>query len=158
MSAEYSVGFKDVYPWVWAAMLGVSLMLADKRKAFAPLGPTSMRGYVAKSIGAALLNVGVPSVIFGYTMVRLGPVFDLNMGVSETIFSLYLAGSPLGCHHLWLLLTPRRWVYYGSEKETAPKELELLGNKVSHLAWTIIALVLPTLAVIYRTKLPTIPW
>jgi hypothetical protein len=91
----YEVGFKDVYPWVWSVMLGVSLMLAERRGAFQSTGAHSSRVFWLKNISAVFLNVVVPAFFFGLTMIRLGPKYSQNMNLQQILGTLYLAGAPL---------------------------------------------------------------
>ena len=77
--SSYVVGFKDVYPWVWSVMLGVALTLADRRGAFMSAGTRTDREFWAKNILAVLLNLVLPAVLFGLTMLRLGPLYPSNL-------------------------------------------------------------------------------
>lgn len=145
MNHEYFVGFKDVYPWVWSVMLGVSLTLADKRRAFAPFRDASFARYWLRLALAILCNLAIPATLFGFTLVKLGPMFDANMGVEQTLDALYLALTPLGGHHLWILLTPRSRIALASGD--AALEREWARSKLAHLAWVFFALLIPMIAV-----------
>ena len=90
----YEVGFKDVYPWVWSVMLGVAWTLAERRGAFlrgSASSATSASHAWAKPIAGVLLNVALPATVFGLTMVRLGPLYSVNMGFWQVMGALYLA-------------------------------------------------------------------
>lgn len=50
MNNLYAVGFKDVYPWVWSVMLGVTLTLAERRGAFLPAGAQTPAQYWIKNM------------------------------------------------------------------------------------------------------------
>jgi hypothetical protein len=149
----YVVGFKDVYPWVWSVMLGVSLTLAERRGAFSNVGTRTLAQFCIKNIAAIVVNVGVPAVVFGITMTRLGPVYSSNMGFWQILGCLYLAGVPLGAHHAWLGVATRfRWMparrLQYQERQT--QRLAPLGN----LIWAILVFGLPTLAAIFGWRLP----
>ena len=98
-TARYLVGFKDAYPWVWSVMLGVSLTLAERRRAFSKEGTRTSSQFWIKNIAAVFVNVVVPAMVFARTMIRLGPLYSLNMGFGQILGCLYLAGVPLGAHH-----------------------------------------------------------
>jgi hypothetical protein len=149
MDPSYTVGFKDIYPWVWSVMLGIALALAQQRGAFAKLGRESRQRFSwAKNVTAVFVNVIVPIVVFVLTMTRLGPMYSKNMGFWQTLGSLYLAGVPLGTQHLW---------YFVAEKFHWMIDLDLQEHQIDRRAsrvWMILAFVFPTLAAIFRFRVP----
>ena len=149
----YEVGFKDVYPWVWSVMLGVALTLADKRYAFMPVGTTSSAGMWTKNFLGVLLNVVLPSAIFGLTMVRLGPKYSSNMDFWQVLGTLYLAGTPLGSHHVWLWIA-RHEGWLPDKFITSGEPLPRSFGMASHIAWAMVALLIPALAAIFAWRLP----
>lgn len=149
----YEVGFKDVYPWVWSVMLGVAITLAERRGAFLPGGTKTPTEYWLKNLSAITINLGIPCVLFGLTMVRLGPEYSRNMDFWQVIGSLYLAGTPLGCQHLWLTIANRiGWL---------PDDTLNDGERVSRqrasysfVVWAIVAVVIPSIAIVCKWRIP----
>ena len=151
--AAYEVGFKDVYPWVWSVMLGVALTLADKRNAFMPVGTRSSSEMWTKNLLSVLLTVVLPSVVFGLTMVRLGPKYSSNMDFWQVLGSLYLASTPLGSHHVWVWIARRRgWLVDTFIPSAQP--LPRGFGMGSHIAWAVVALLIPASAAIFALRLP----
>jgi len=149
----YEVGFKDVYPWVWSVMLGVSLMLAERRGAFQSTGAHSSRVFWLKNISAVFLNVVVPAFFFGLTMIRLGPKYSQNMNLQQILGTLYLAGAPLGSHHLWeLTATKFGWVRadFLPQPERETRSVAPYGN----LVWALVAFGIPAFASILGWRVP----
>jgi hypothetical protein len=153
MDDPYLVGFKDVYPWVWSVMLGVALTLAERRGAFLKVGTKKTERFWAKNITAVFVNVIVPAVVFGLTMTRLGPLYSKNMDFWEILGALYLAGVPLGTLHAWQAVAGK----YGWMPESALQDRELKTIKIAPLGsliWATLAFGVPTLAAIFRVRLP----
>jgi len=150
----YEVGFKDVYPWVWSVMLGVALTLATGRGAFLATGTSSTRGFWIKDISGILLNVMVPAILFGLTMTRVGPRYSANMDFWQILGSLYLAGAPLGCHHLWILVARKcGWTPIDILSPSERATLEKVAPRSSFI-WVALALIIPALAAILARPLP----
>ncbi len=150
MDTPYMVGFKDVYPWVWSVMLGVSLTLADRRGAFQAKGARTTQRLWVKNIVAMVLNLALPGVIFGLTMTRLGPLYSQNMDFWQIVGSLYLACVPMGAHHAWRFVAERfRW---GDLTDGEARTVKI--SRVDHLVWILVALAIPTLAVLIKWRVP----
>ena len=149
----YEVGFKDVYPWVWSVMFGVSLMLAERRGAFQSTGTQSPLVFWLKNVSAVLLNVAVPALFFGLTMIRVGPKYSPNMDLSQILGTLYLAGAPLGCHHLWELnATACGWVPVDAFPQTERKTHRMAPH--ADLVWALVAFGVPALAAVFGWRVP----
>ena len=147
----YEVGFKDVYPWVWSVMLGVALTLAERRGAFQSVGTSSPSHFWAKNVLALALNLGLPVFLFGLTMIRVGPRYSPNMDFWQILGSLYLAGAPLGSHHLWLTIARRRnWLPEAAVLDRA--SLDMAPR--STIVWVLVALAIPVFAAIFGLPLP----
>ena len=156
MHSEYVVGFKDVYPWIWSVMLGVGWALAERRGAFLPdrnSPTTSVSHGWAKAFVGVLLNVLLPAIVFGLTMVRLGPLYSANMGFWEVVGALYLAGTPMGSHHLWLVVAKSRgWL--SDEYLRVEEKAEANAGVMVHVLWSVVPLVIPAVAAIIPFRLP----
>ena len=153
VGAVYEVGFKDVYPWVWSVMLGVALTLAERRGAFQTAGTHTVLQFWAKNASAVVLNLALPALIFGITMTRLGPLYSRNMDFWQILGALYLAGVPLGTHHVWLI-TARKcgWLH-----ETDLTDRERLGRHVrpiGSILYALFAFGIPTLAALIKWRIP----
>ena len=150
MQNMYEVGFKDVYPWVWSVMLGVSLALAERRGSFLPGEVTSKAEVWLKTLVALVLNVVLPSLLFALTMVNVGPKYPSNMDACQVLGSLYLASTPLGSHHLWLLVAKKRnWIQLAAA-ESSEGGVGIAG----HALWAILAFAIPSAAAVLRVTLP----
>lgn len=151
MNNGYEVGFKDVYPWVWSVMLGVALMLAERRGAFQSAGTRTKQEFWTKNLSAVVINVAVPAILFGLTMVRLGPRYSPNMDFWRILGVLYLAGSPLGAHHIWMVVaTKYRWVAVEPHEESNTLQ-RVPENSV---LWAALAFGVPALAALCGWRLP----
>jgi hypothetical protein len=149
-STSYFVGFKDVYPWVWSVILGVSLTLADRRGAFQSAGTDTAQRFWIKNSISVLINVAAPAFVFGITMTRLGPLYPEDMNLWEILGSLYLAGVPLGMHHAWLFVAEKfNWIVLNPQEARA---VSLSPN--AHLLWAVLAAFIPTFAAIVRWRVP----
>jgi hypothetical protein len=150
----YGVGFKDVYPWVWSVMLGVSLMLAERRGAFQSVGTKTGSRFWLKNPCAVAVIVAMPSFFFGLTMIRVGPSYQSNMGLSHVLGTLHLAGAPLGCHHVWEAIAagakwaPEMMAYPETERDTRRTE------KYASLVWAFVAFVVPAAAALLGWRVP----
>jgi hypothetical protein len=147
--AMYELGFKDVYPWVWSVMLGVAITLAERRGAFQVEGTKSTGAFWMKNAAGVLFNLALPSVLFGLTLVRLGPKYSVNMDFWQILGSLYLAGAPLGSHHVWLMVARScGWI---SAQES---EREGIQHPHSSFVWILIAFLIPAFAPIAGWRVP----
>ena len=155
MQSVYVVGFKDVYPWVWSVMFGVAWAIAERRGAFLAdrTSATNAPRVWAKPVVGVLLNVALPAVVFGLTMVRLGPLYSANMGFWQVIGALYLAGTPMGSHHLWLAVAKLNgWL--SAENLRSDEIAEAQAGVTMHVVWSIVALVIPAVSAIIPFRLP----
>ena len=155
MNSVYVVGFKDVYPWVWSVMLGVAWTLAERRGAFIPDRTTVARGsrVWVKPVVGVLLNVALPAIVFGLTMVRLGPLYSANMGFWQVIGVLFLAAVPMGSHHLWLAVAKlNSWL--SDENLRSDEIAETHAGMRVHIVWVFVALVIPVASAIVPIRLP----
>jgi hypothetical protein len=153
MNSTYCVGFKDVYPWVWSVMLGVALTLAERRGAFQTGGVQTYFGFWLKNVAAAFLNLILPALVFGATMLHLGPRYGGDMGFWQILGALYLAGVPLGTHHLWLILARKcRWLF---TEELLPMEQHSVQIRpFGSIVYVMFAFGIPTLAVLVGWRVP----
>lgn len=153
MDGPYTVGFKDVYPWVWSVILGVALTLAERRGAFAAAGVEGKITFWKKNIAAVLINVVLPAIFFGLTMTRLGPLYSSDMDFWQILGTLYLAGLPLGTLHVWLFVALKsRWMPDDVLQSGERKAIAIA--RPANLLWATIAFGIPALAVIFRWRLP----
>jgi hypothetical protein len=149
----FEVGFKDVYPWVWSVMLGISLTLGERRGAFLPHGTSSNAEFWLKNLVALTINLGYPSVLFALTLVRLGPMYSRNMDFWQVMGALYLAAVPLGSHHLWLALANwRGWL--PDQTLTTGERVARRHTSYGYLVWAFIAVLIPTVAVLFKWRVP----
>jgi hypothetical protein len=153
MDNTYCVGFKDVYPWVWSVMLGVALTLAERRGAFQAGGTRTYSGFWIKNVAAASLNLVLPALIFGATMVRLGPRYGGNLGFWQILGALYLAGVPLGTHHLWLIFA-RKWRWLLAEELSPLEQKSTEIRPFGSIAYAVLVFGIPTLTVTFRWRVP----
>jgi len=150
---SFEVGFKDVYPWVWSVMLGVALMLAERRGAFLSVGTKAKREFWTKNILAVVINVVLPAVLFGLTLVRLGPMYSPNMDFWQILGALYLAGVPLGSHHVWqVVATYRGWMPTESLRGQEQQTLRIVSH--GNMIWAVLAFGIPALATVVGWRLP----
>ncbi len=151
MAGSYEVGFKDVYPWVWSVLFGVSLTLAVQRGAFGSFGVSgSRRSFWAKNLSALAVHMLIPVVLFSLAMVRVGPRYPSSLGFWDIIGCLYFAGVPLGAHQAWLVLAARTgWL----EERPDWKYSAVGGIRVSSL-WLALALGIPVFATVFACPLP----
>ena len=153
MNSAYEVGFKDVYPWVWSVMPGVALMLADRRGAFLSAGTKTKWEFWTKNPSAVVINVVLPAVLFGLTMVRVGPTYSSRLDFWRILGVLDLAGSPLGAHHIWIVVAARcRWMpvdaFPRDERETLKRVPQ------GSLLRAALAFLIPALAAVFGWRLP----
>ena len=133
-------------------MLGVALTLAERRGAFQAVGTHSPRTFWVKNVAAVLLNLVLPVILFGLTMIRVGPRYSPNMDFWQILGTLYLAGAPLGSHHLWLVIArPRGWL--PSEALQALRANYEIAPRGS-IIWAMVALAIPVFAAIFGWPLP----
>jgi len=112
-----------------------------------------MAEFWTKNIVAVLLNLALPALIFGITMTRLGPLYSHNMGFWQILGTLYLAGVPLGTHHLWLIVAREyRWLLIDdlTERERQGAHIRPFGSVV----YALLAFGIPTLAAAIGWRIP----
>jgi len=149
----YEVGFKDVYPWVWSVMLGVSLTLGERRGAFLPGGTKTQAEFWTKNLLAVVINVGIPCILFGLTMVRLGPEYSHDMDFWQVMGALYLAATPLGSHHLWLAIANARgWLT--DQTLNVGERAARQRTSYAYVVWAVIAVIIPSFAVAFKWRIP----
>ena len=155
MQGTYVVGFNDVYPWVWSVMLGVALTLAERRGAFQAAGTRVPVEFWTKNFLAVIVNVVLPAVVFGITMTHLGPLYCPNMDFWQTIGTLYLAGAPLGAHHLWLVVAKKRhWLPSGNLQKQEQETETVIPTLRGHIFWAVLSFGIPAFAAVSGWRIP----
>ena len=153
MATAYEVGFKDVYPWVWSVMFGVALTLAERRGAFQASGTSTGTQFWRKNVSAVFCNVGLPAVFFGLTMIRVGPKYPASMDFWQILGSLYLAGLPLGAHHIWwAVAVNQQWLPEAALQRSERRVMQLAPGSI--LLWGIVAFGIPALSAVLGVSLP----
>lgn len=86
-------------------------------------------------------------------MIRLGPLYSPNMDFWQIMGALYLAGVPLGTHHVWVVVATKcGWlpVWVLQKQEDQAIKMTPTGS----LLQAILAFGIPSLAAILGWRVP----
>jgi hypothetical protein len=128
-------------------------MLAERRGAFLNAGTDSNKSFWIKNVMAIFMNIALPAVLFGMTLKNAGPRYPSEIDFWQIIGSIYLAGAPIGSHHLWIAVAR----IYGWLPSKALDAEELDTYRVSPFGsffWVLILLYIPLLIAIVGYPVP----